>query len=174
MLNKVDLKEMGVGGASTLIYSLCPSPPSTRLNTGASAPPHPANPSLSKVGAGGRAPSDARARAAAPGATPFPPAAGAPGPGKERAEGAVLAWRRVAAAVGGVGRRLRVALVRTWARSHAAPAAGLLSPAPCACRWCRLARGQEQEAAPGMGGRKWPPRPLLCIIVTQAISCLEV
>lgn len=25
-----------------------------------------------------------------------------------------------------------------------------------------------------MGGREWPQRPLLCIIVTQAISCLEV
>lgn len=25
-----------------------------------------------------------------------------------------------------------------------------------------------------MGGREWPQRPLLCIIVTQPISCLEI
>lgn len=68
-----------MGGASTLIYSLCPSPPSTRRIKGASAPPHPANPSLTKAEAGGRSPSDARARAAAPGATLFPPAAGSTG-----------------------------------------------------------------------------------------------
>lgn len=82
--------------------------------------------------------------------------------------------RRLASAGGRVGRRLRVAPVCAGARSHAAPAAGLLSPALRARRWWRLARAREQEAAPGMGGRSWPPRPLLCIIVTQAISCLEV
>lgn len=35
-------------------------------------------------------------------------------------------------------------------------------------------RAGVQEAAPRMGVHEWPRRPLLCIIVTQAISCLEV
>lgn len=99
---------------------------------------------------------------------------GRSGPGQEREEGAVLACGRVASAVGRGGRGLRAAPVCAGARSLAAPAAGPLSPAPRARRWWRLARAREQEAAPGMGGRTWPPRPLLCIIVTQAISCLEV
>lgn len=46
--------------------------------------------------------------------------------------------------------------------------------APRARLWRRLVRAAVREAAPGMGGREWPQRPLLGIIVTQAISCLEV
>lgn len=101
--------------------------------------------------------------------------AGAGEEGRE-GKGAVLACRRGESAVGRVGRRLRGSpgCGGSGLRSHAAPAAGPRSPAPRARRWRRLARAREREAAPGMGGRSWPPRPLLCIIVTQAISCLEV
>lgn len=83
--------------------------------------------------------------------------------------GALLAWRWVAAAVGGVGRGVKAAL------GLDALAAGPLSPAlPARVSGGALSEPQVREAAPGMGGREWPQRPLLCIIVTQAISCLEV
>lgn len=89
--------------------------------------------------------------------------------------GALLAWRWVAAEVGGVGRGVKAALGDAWTRSDAALAAGPLSPAlPARVSGGALSEPQVREAAPGMGGREWPQRPLLCIIVTQAISCLEV
>lgn len=94
-------------------------------------------------------------------ATPGRPA-GAPGPGRERAVGAILAWRRVATAVGGVGRRVKAALGDAWARSDAALAAGSLSPAlPARVSGGALSELQcgrlprEWAGASGLSGRSW-------------------
>ena len=86
----------------------------------------------------------------------------------------VLAWRRVAAAVGGVGGRAKAALTGAWeppTRRRLRGRCPLRSPcaSPAAPRGAGVL-----EAAQGVGGREWPRPLLLCIIVTQAISCLEV
>lgn len=75
---------------------------------------------------------------------------------RSRAQGEGSSRRRLGALRRGAG---------CWAAVACAPGARL---------WRRLVRAAVREAAPGMGGREWPQRPLLCIIVTQAISCLEV
>lgn len=86
----------------------------------------------------------------------------------------VLAWRRVAAAVGRVGGRAKAALTGAWeppTRRRLLGRCSLRSPraSPAAPRGAGVL-----EAAQRMGGREWPRPLLLCIIVTQAISCLEV
>lgn len=86
------------------------------------------------------------ARLAAPGRP-----AGAPQPGRERAVGAVLAWRRVVAAVGGVGLRVKAAPGDAWARCDAALTAGPLSPALSA----RVSGGALSEQQCGKLPQEW-------------------
>lgn len=86
----------------------------------------------------------------------------------------VLAWKRVVAAVGGVRRWARVALPGAWAPPTRRRLLGR-----CPLRFPRALPEAPRparvlEAAPGMGGREWPRLLLLCIIVTQTISCLEI
>lgn len=71
-------------------------------------------------------------------------------------------WRRVATAVGGVGRRVKAALGDAWARSDAALAAGSLSPAlPARVSGGALSELQcgrlprEWAGASGLSGRSW-------------------
>lgn len=94
--------------------------------------------------------------------------------GQRRTGRRVLAWRRVAAAVGGVGVRAKAALTGAWeppTRRRLLGRCSLRSPraSPAAPRGAGVL-----EAAQRMGGRECPRPLLLCLIVTQAISCLEV
>lgn len=80
-------------------------------------------------------------------------------------------WKRVVAAVGGVRRWARVALPGAWAPPTRRRLLGR-----CPLRFPRALPEAPRparvlEAAPGMGGREWPRLLLLCIIVTQTISC---
>lgn len=80
----------------------------------------------------------------------------------------------MAAAVGGVGGRAKASLTGAWeppTRRRLLGRCPLRSPraSPAAPRGAGVL-----EAAQRMGGREWPRPLLLCIIVTQAISCLEV
>lgn len=78
--------------------------------------------------------------------------------GREREEGAVLAWRRVAAAICRVGLRVRAALSGAWARSAAAPAAEPLSPALLARVSGSASRDPECARLP----REWAGANGLC------------
>ena len=125
---------------------------------GASAPPHPANPSLAGSGPVGGIP-----------ATPEPwlPRGRRSGAGEGREEGTRLRAgggrsRRGPAQDEGGSRGRGGALRRGVGCCAGVPFAVR------ACRWRRLAGAGVRDAAQGMGGHNWPRSPLLCIIVDSS------
>ena len=156
MLNEVhpESRDREGRGASTRIYWCCPSPPPARQIHGASAPPHPANPSLAKVGTGGRQPGDARARAAAPGAALLRPPGRLSGPGRDREEGGYSpggGWRPQSAESGAGRRRLSAAPGRAPSPRQ------LLGPCPLRSPRASLAAPGPRRSAGGCPGNGREP-----------------
>lgn len=150
-------REMEGGGKNSQVLSLPLSSARTPMQ-GASAPPHPANPSLAGSGPVGGIP-----------ATPEPwlPRGRRSGAGEGREEGTRLRAgggrsRRGPAQDEGGSRGRGGALRRGVGCCAGVPFAART------CRWRRLAGAGVRDAAQGMGGHNWPRSPLLCIIVDSS------